>query len=100
MREYFDALLEELPEAKPGKMFGKDTLRLGRRPFAMFYQDHLVVKLAEPENTEARQIPGTFWFAPMGEERPMKNWVCIPFREYEEWVHWARLAQEHLIAEG
>lgn len=100
MREHFDALLDALPEVKPGKMFGVNTLRLGRRPFVLFYQDHLVAKLQEPENSEALALPGAHYFAPMGDEKPMKNWICIPFRNQEEWEFWAQKALEALIAEG
>lgn len=87
-RESFDALLDHLPEARSGNMFGYPCLKLSSKPFA-FWSVHnegcVAFKLRGEDHEWAMSLPGAQLFAPKGEAFPMKNWVEVPPDYHELW---------------
>lgn len=83
--EFFNGLADKIPGVKPGKMFGASCLKMPNgKSAAMFWKDHIVVKLSGAERTKALSLEGARLFEPM-EGRPMKEWVQIPFSFKNKW---------------
>lgn len=82
---YFKELSEKFEDVKPGKMFGCDCLKTPNgKAAAMFWHDHLVVKLPPAELEKALKIKGSKIFEPM-KGRPMNGWLQVPFSNKESW---------------
>lgn len=82
---YFNELTNEIPDVKPGKMFGALCMKTPNgKSAAMFWKDNIVVKLQNNLLKEAVSLDGTKLFEPM-EGRPMKEWVQIPFDYKDQW---------------
>lgn len=73
-------------EVTTGSMFGSKGLRTGRRYFALYWHDKLVLKL--PPERAAELGPVTEQFEPMP-GRPMGEWVLVA-----DDADWSALAEE------
>lgn len=94
--EYFNELTKEIPDIKPGKMFGAPCMKTPNgKSAAMFYKDNIVVKLQGEPFSEAMALDGAKLFEPM-EGRAMKEWVQVPFIYRSQWKKFA-LASAHLV---
>jgi len=63
-------------DVTPGKMFGSEGLRTGRKFFAIWWHDQLVVKLPADRLQELVAAGQAEVFEPM-EGRPMNGWVLL-----------------------
>jgi hypothetical protein len=92
--EFFNDLTKEIPNVKPGKMFGASCMKTPNgKSAAMFWKDHIVVKLHGDSLIEAMNLVGTQQFEPMA-GRPMKEWVQIPFTHKNMWKKFAMTSSE------
>src|SRR5207253_506889 len=90
----FTELTQEVPDVKPGKMFGALCMKTPNgKSAAMFWKDNIVVKLDEDNLQEALSLEGTKLFEPM-EGKPMKEWVQIPFHHKDKWKRFALISAE------
>ena len=90
--EFFSELTKQIPDVKPGKMFGALCMKtLNGKSAAMFWKDNIVVKLTGESLSDARSLDGSKLFEPM-EGRPMKEWVQIPFEYKDKWKKFALLS--------
>ena len=85
---YFLELLNDIPNASSGKMFGCLAAKMPNGKAGMFLKyDTLIVKIspeiAEQENLEI--------FTPK-ENRPMNGWYEITFENKEVWKKWAEIS--------
>src|ERR1700757_737353 len=91
---YFNELTKEIPDVKPGKMFGALCMKTPNgKSAAMFWKDNIVVKLQGESLREAMSLDGAKLFEPM-EGRPMKEWVQIPFDYKDKWKTFAMISSE------
>jgi hypothetical protein len=89
---FFTQLIKDLPDVKPGKMFGSLCMKTpNEKAGAMLWHDNIVVKLAGDSFSEALDLNGSKVFEPM-EGRPMKEWVQIPFVHQNEWKRFALIS--------
>lgn len=87
--EFFTDLTGEIPDVKPGKMFGAICMKTpAGKSAAMLWKDNIVVKLHGESLNEAISLDGTQLFEPM-EGRQMKEWVQIPFVHKDKWKKFA-----------
>lgn len=87
--DFFNELTKEIPEVKPGKMFGSLCMKTpDGKAAAMLWKDCIVVKLRGDDLKEAISFDGSKPFEPM-EGRPMKEWVQIPFDYKDSWKRFA-----------
>lgn len=92
--EFFIELIEQIPNAKAGKMFGALCMKMPNgKSAAMFWKDNIVVKLQGEVLQEAMSLDGTQLFEPM-EGRPMKEWVQIPFDYKNKWKAFAKISAQ------
>jgi TfoX/Sxy family transcriptional regulator of competence genes len=77
-------------EVTRGSMFGSQGLRTGKKFFAIWWHDQLVVKLPPARLTELVSSGGGRIFEPM-EGRPMNGWLLVaPSTEWDPLVAEAR----------
>ncbi|MGY1802110.1 TfoX/Sxy family protein [Blastococcus sp. SYSU D00922] len=69
-------------DVTPGKMFGSAGLRTGKKFFAIWWHEQLVVKLPTDRFRELAQAGQAEQFEPM-EGRPMNGWALL--HEGVEW---------------
>ena len=93
----FHDIAKEIPKATEGKMFGALCFKAPNgKSAAMFWKDHIVVKLEVKNVKNVLKLKGTQLFDPMG-GRPMKEWVQIPFSHSKEWKPLAQKAMKYVI---
>ncbi|UOY01109.1 TfoX/Sxy family protein [Blastococcus sp. PRF04-17] len=83
-------------DVTPGKMFGSEGLRTGRKFFALWWRDHLVVKLPPARLQELVTAGQAEVFEPM-EGRPMNGWALL--RESVAWDPVVAEARDHVAAQ-
>ena len=92
--EFFNKLTEQIPDVKPGKMFGAICMKTPNgKSAAMFWKNNIVVKLTGESLNDAMSLDGSKHFEPM-EGRPMKEWVQIPFDYKDRWKQFALMSAE------
>ena len=75
-------------DVTPGKMFGSSGLRTGRKFFAVWWHDQLVVKVPAARLTELVEAGQGRLFEPM-EGRPMNGWIVLA-----DSVDWPAVVEE------
>jgi hypothetical protein len=88
-----------IPKAIKSSMFGVPCYKVLRKPFIMFYDNEIVCKLFDDEHTNAMQLKGAKLFNPMDNEKPMTNWVHIPYAFRNEWIIFAKKAFDFVTNE-
>lgn len=95
---FFTELVNGIPNAKPGKMFGALCMKMPNgKSAAMFWKDNIVVKLPEEILQEAIGLNGARLFEPM-EGRSMKEWVQIPSDHKSTWKTYAEISARSVEA--
>lgn len=90
----FLELAKEIPDLTLGKMFGTLCLKTPNgKAAAMFWKDHIVVKLHGEEYKDALSLDGSLLFEPM-EGRPMKEWVQIPYEYVDKWKYYTAISAD------
>ena len=83
--DFFKELQNEIPDVKPGKMFGSLCMKTPNgKSASMLWHDYLVVKLDGESLKGALSLDGSKPFEPM-EGRPMNGWIQIPFTHKDKW---------------
>lgn len=83
-KEIVEALTSK-KDVSAGSLFGKACIKLGTKAFAAFHKDEMVFKLPADTLKEASKLAGTHLWDPSGANRPMKEWLCIPFKHAKQW---------------
>ncbi|HZV13604.1 MAG TPA: hypothetical protein VFA55_10350 [Candidatus Kapabacteria bacterium] len=96
--ELFHKLAQELPDAKESKMFGALCIKAPNgKSGAMFWEECIVVKLTGSDGEKALALKGAHLFTPMA-NRPMKEWVQIPFAHSTKWKYYAAISMDAVKA--
>lgn len=100
--DHYLRLLDHLPEAKAGNMFGYPCLKLGRKPFVFRSIDGdegAAFKLGGAAHEAALELAGATLFNPANNGKPMRNWVLVPPEHHARWPELAVLALNFLTNE-
>lgn len=97
--QYFNRVGSEIQDAVKSQLFGKPCYKIGKKAFVCFFHQAMVFKLQGEAHQEALSLDGSDLFDPSGKNRPMKEWVQIPFDYQEKWKHFALEAVEY-VREG
>ena len=89
----FDELAEELSHlgVSVSKMFGVPSLKAHGKAIGCLWGDSAVFKLPPERVAAALELKGTHRFDAMG-DRPMKEWIVVPFAHAERWSAFASQA--------
>lgn len=98
-QERFYEIGAQFSDARRRKVFGHEAFTVQRKPFIFLEGEHLVCKLNGRYDEEVFLLPGVRFFAPMGPDKPMKNWVALPYAHEAAWEEWALRAYEQLMRE-
>jgi hypothetical protein len=78
------------------QMFGKPCFKINDKAFISFFHDEMVFKLSGDYHKEALLLEGSKLFDPSGNNRPMKEWVQIPYVYNDKWPYFAEKALEYV----
>ena len=90
----FHAVASTIPDAEKGQLFGKPCYKVGKKAFCCFFNNAMVFRLSGEPHSEALSYDGAVLFDPSRKQRPMKEWVQIPYYYKDQW---ARLAKEAAV---
>lgn len=94
-RAAFDALARDLmlryPGVETGKMFGVACIKVAGKTFAALQDGAAAFKLAGDDHRAALALAGARCWDPSGKQRPMREWVQVPFDHAPAWL---RLAEQ------
>src|SRR5207237_3335660 len=85
-----------LDGAQESQMFGKPCFKINTKAFICFFQNSLVCKLSGDDHKKALSLKGAVLFDPSGKNRPMKEWVQVPFEHKSKWKNLAKSAYQYV----
>ena len=85
-QQYFEEIIEKTLDATVSQMFGKPCGKLGKRAFVSFFEDEMVFKVGRDEIEKLiKKYKGAKNFDPSGKDRPMKDWLQVPYSYKKDW---------------
>ncbi|UTW66337.1 hypothetical protein KFE94_17055 [bacterium SCSIO 12643] len=90
--ELFYTTGSQIQDSIKSQMFGKPCFKIGKKAFVCFFNDCMVFKLTDQMHAEALSLDGAELFDPSGKNRPMKEWVQVPYDYKDEWLKFAHSA--------
>jgi len=93
---YFVEVGDGVDEALKGQLFGKPCFKIGKKAFCCFFKEAMVFKLQGAFHQEALSLDGSELFDPSGKNRPMKEWVQVPFHYKDQWALFAEKAADYV----
>ncbi len=92
--ELFYQIIEDLPNAIKGKMFGAISIKSSNgKTAAFFWKGNMVFKLDDKSQEEALKLDsvkiGSHLYAP---DKQMKGWVSIPGKHSDLWADFTKKA--------
>lgn len=83
---------KSIPGATESQMFGKPCFKTGTKAFISFFDNMMVFKLTGEAHSKAISLKGAKLFDPSGKNRPMKEWVQVPYGHKTLWAELALAA--------
>lgn len=87
---------QQLENAEQSQMFGKPCFKINKKAFVCFFQNEMVFKLNGESHSDALSLDGSQLFDPSNKNRPMKEWVQVPFDYQEQWKEFAEAAMQYV----
>jgi hypothetical protein len=85
----FQAIVEEFVADEAGvtraQMMGMPCLKVRGKMFAGYWREAMVFKLAGEQHKQALALKGAHLFDPSDMNRPMKEWVVVPYAHRTRW---------------
>lgn len=94
--QLYTATGQAIAGAEQSQMFGKPCFKLNGKAFICFFKECMVFKLNGETHKAALSLDGAELFDPSGKQRPMKEWVQVPYAYKKEWKSYALAAADHL----
>jgi hypothetical protein len=97
-----ETLFEEIADAMEpegvtkGTLFGKPCLKVRGKAFSCFFKGAMVFKLDDDGVERAKALRGASLFDPSGSDRPMRQWVQVPFSHRAQWHKLAEEARQYV----
>ncbi len=86
--DYFKEILNEIPDASLGKMFGRICAKMPNGKAGMILRENTLIVKLSPEEAEENCFK---LFTPK-EGRPMNGWYEINFEDKAIWKQWAEIS--------
>ncbi len=80
-----DEFESEAAGVAKSKMFGMPCLKVKTKMFCGYWQDGMVFKLTGDDHKKSIALQGAHLFDPSGMNRPMKEWVFVPYAHKAKW---------------
>ena len=94
--EFFHEVASTIPAAEKGQLFGKPCYKIGRKAFCCFFNNAMVFKLSGDIYHEALSYDDAVLFDPSKKQRPMKEWVQVPYHYKDQWARFAKEAAAYV----
>jgi len=85
-------------ETEQSQMFGKPCFKVNKKAYVSLFKECMVFKLTSDAHAEALSLDGSELFDPSGKNRPMKEWVRVPFEYQEQWEGFAKAAMDYVVS--
>ena len=97
-KELYLEVGNKLENTVESQMFGKPCFKINKKAFVSFFENEMVfkLKLNSEIHQEALSLDGSKQFDPSGKNRPMKEWIQIPFDYKKDWNKFAKSAFEYV----
>ncbi len=95
--ELYLSIGRQFSDAVQSQMFGKPCFKINGKAFICFFQNESVFKLPENIVRETLALEGSHLFDPSGKNRPMKEWVQVPYMHKDKWHSAAQAAFKYVI---
>ncbi len=86
----------QLKGAEQSQLFGKPCFKVGGKAFISLFENEMVFKLTGDTHTEALSLDGSQAFDPSRKNRPMKEWVQVPYAYNHKWKKYAAAALKYV----
>lgn len=94
---YFEEIIEKTNDATLSQMFGKPCGKINKKAFVAFFENEMVFKIGRNEIKQLlKKYKGAKNFDPSGKNRPMKDWIQIPFEHKKDWLKLSKQAANFL----
>lgn len=87
---------QKIKSAEQSQLFGKPCFKINGKAFICFFKQCMVFKLTGDKHAEALSLDGSTLFDPSGKNRPMKEWVQVPFDYKAKWAGFAKAAYNYV----
>jgi hypothetical protein len=96
----YEKIVRELSSDTGGvassQMMGMPCLKAKSKMFAGYWQDAMVFKLNGDAHKKALGLKGAHLFDPSEMNRPMKEWVVVPYAHKAKWRAFAQSALDYV----
>lgn len=89
--EYFHIIGEKIENSILHYKFGYPCYSINSIDFIRFYKNEIIFQLFGEWHYQALVLDGAKLFHPSG-NRPLKNWVQVPFQHFSKWEELAFVA--------
>lgn len=87
---------QKIEEAEQSQMFGKLCFKINKKAFVCYFERSMVFKLSGDIHHRAISLKGSKLFDPSGKNRPMKEWIQVPFEYNSLWEEFAYAAADYV----
>ena len=96
----YNEIGDTLTDVIESKMFGVPCLKINKKAFSSFYENCMVFKLKAGSeiHSEVMSLDGSHLFDPTGKNRPMKEWVQVPYDYNDKWLEFAKNSKEFVAS--
>ncbi len=94
----FDLISENLKDSERSQMFGKACFKINKKAIISFYDQEMVFNLSGINREEALALEGAKLFDPSAKNRPMKEWVQIPFFHSNVWSKFGQMSLDYVLS--
>ena len=95
-KELYIKLGNSLKDTVESQMFGKPCFKINGKAFICFFEDEMVFKLKADVHKNALALENAQLFDPSKKNRPMKEWVQVPFEHNGLWKKFASEAMKYV----
>jgi hypothetical protein len=99
-QKLFNTIAQEFSSDQAGvvrsQMMGMPCLKVRGKMFAGFWREAMVFKLAGESHKNALALKGTHLFDPSDMNRPMKEWVVVPYAFKSKWRTFTQNALDYV----
>ena len=92
----FNNACNNLEGSVKSQMFGVPCFKIGTKAYVCFSADTMIFKLSGDALNEALSLDGAKQFDPSGKNRPMKEWIQLPYAYHTLWPKFAKLAIDYV----
>ena len=87
-----------LDNTEQSQFFGKPCFKVNNKAFCSFFQNCMVFKLkaGSEQHSDALSLDGSILFDPSGKNRPMKEWVQVPYDYKDKWTDFALASKQYV----